>query len=167
MLVVVVVFPACVGGEEMPFGGEDDLQFAAKIWDASKGYHDWKLTSAYYTGASPHGMFLRMYYNMVTVDGTPYHVIIKDNFGGEGVTLETLAEDPGKHLMAVTLMVQREAGYDPENNDWFWAKYMADGTVDSNADGMALAGRVAKGMDTGCIACHANAGGSDYLFTND
>jgi hypothetical protein len=30
---------------------------------------------------------------------------------------------------------------------------------------MSLAGRVAKGADAGCIACHS--GEDDYLFTTD
>jgi hypothetical protein len=32
---------------------------------------------------------------------------------------------------------------------------------------MSLAGRVAKGMDMGCIACHKGAKDNDYLFFND
>lgn len=152
---------------EMPFGGEADVEFAKALWAAMDGYHDWHLTSDFYPGASPHGMFLKMYYNIVTVGEMPYHVIIKDNFGGEGATLETVAEMPADYLMAVTVMVQREAGYDPDNNDWFWAKYGTDGSVDKNDMGMALAGRVAKGMAMGCIACHANAKDGDYLFVND
>ena len=36
-----------------------------------------------------------------------------------------------------------------------------------NPKGMSLAGRVAKGMPAGCIACHSNAGGGDFLFIND
>ncbi len=30
-----------------------------------------------------------------------------------------------------------------------------------NPKGMKLAGRVAKGMDQGCIACHRSVGGDD------
>lgn len=32
---------------------------------------------------------------------------------------------------------------------------------------MALAGRVAKGADQGCIACHQTAEGGDYVYTHD
>jgi hypothetical protein len=64
-------------------------------------------------------------------------------------------------------MVQREAGYDPENNDWYWVKYSPAGGVEKNEEGTALAGRVAKGAGQGCIACHASARGGDYFFTND
>ena len=104
---------------------------------------------------------------MVQVDGMPYHVVIKDNFGGEGATLEAVARSPKEYLAAVTIMVQRKLGYDPENNDWFWVKFNADGSIAKNDGGMMLAGRVAKGMPKGCIACHSSAEGEDYLFFND
>jgi hypothetical protein len=97
----------------------------------------------------------------------PCHVIVKDNFAGEGATLETVAESPTDYLSWITVMVQREAGYDPDNNDWFWVNYGSDGVVRKTDTGMAMAGRVAKGMSMGCIACHASAGGGDYYFTND
>ncbi len=42
-----------------------------------------------------------------------------------------------------------------------------DGTIKKNPKGMLLAGRVAKGMDKGCISCHSQAGGEDFLFSND
>jgi hypothetical protein len=64
-------------------------------------------------------------------------------------------------------MFRREAGYDEDNQNWFWAKFLPDGTLDKNPKGMMLAGQVAKGADVGCIACHSNAGGDDYVFTAD
>ena len=64
-------------------------------------------------------------------------------------------------------MYKREAGYDPEDGDWFWAKYNPDDTVQKNPAGVALAGRVAKGAPHGCIACHSEAPGGDLIFTHD
>jgi hypothetical protein len=75
--------------------------------------------------------------------------------------------DPSKHLGAVTVMFKREDGYDADNQNWFWAKYLPDGSLDKNPKGMQLAGRVAKGADAGCIACHSTAEGDDYLFTSN
>ena len=46
-------------------------------------------------------------------------------------------------------------------------KYGKDGTIEKNPKGMLLAGRVAKGMDRGCISCHSQADGKDFLFSND
>lgn len=151
----------------MPFGGEKDVAFAEALWTAMDGYDGWIMQSEIMPGKSPHGMFIRMYYSIVTVGDTPYHIVVKDNYGGEGVTLDMVKEDPAEHLMAVTPMLQREPGYDADNNDWYWVKYAPDGTVAMNDMDMALAGRVAKGMPMGCIACHANAGDGDFLFAND
>lgn len=78
-----------------------------------------------------------------------------------------MADDPEGWLKAVTVMYRREKGYDPDNQDWFWAKYGPDGTLDTNPKGIPLAGRVAKGMDAGCIACHAGAPGADMVFNHD
>jgi hypothetical protein len=80
---------------------------------------------------------------------------------------EEVASNPEKYLKVVSPMVQREADYDPENKNWFWAKYNADGSLSKNKKGVALAGRVAKGMDTGCIACHKSANDDDLYFSND
>ena len=156
----------------MPFSGKEDVKFANDIWEAMKGYPDWMLKTDVMPGKTPHGAFVRIYYNVVIVDGKPYHVINKDNFMGkdaEGKKLElkTVAESPKKYLAAVTVMVQREAGYDPDNNNWFWVKYNADGSIAKNDKKMALAGRVAKGMNAGCIACHKGAKDGDYVFLND
>ncbi len=58
---------------------------------------------------------------------------------------------------------RREEGYDTDNNDWFWTLFVPNGTVGKNEMDMQLAGRVAKGMDVGCIARHTGA--DDYVFT--
>jgi hypothetical protein len=64
------------------------------------------------------------------------------------------------HFDSVTVMFEREEGYDPENDNWFWAKYGFAGSLDETPDGEQMAGRVA-----GCIGCHQEAEGGDYLFT--
>ena len=156
----------------MHFGGEKDVKFAEALWEAMKGYPDWLIKTDVIKGNSPHGAFVRIYYNVVTVDGKPYHVINKDNFMGkdaEGnkLDIQTIAKSPEKYLAAATVMVQREAGYDPDNNNWFWVKYGPDGSIAQNDMKMSMAGRVAKGMDMGCIACHKAAKDGDYIFIND
>jgi hypothetical protein len=150
-----------------PFGGPQDREFAADLWSALDGYADWPLQSGVYEGTSPHGAFLQMFYNVVVLDGEPYHVIVKDNHGGAGLTAAAVRRDRDQHLQAITVMVQREEGYDPANDDWFWVKYAPDGTVAANEQGVHLAGRVAKGASEGCIACHRHAEDDDYLFSND
>ena len=150
-----------------PFGGEKDVAYAKKLWGAIQGYDDWKLTTPVYKGASPHGKWVRLYSTWVTVDGKHHPIIIKNNYGGRGVTKERIEEDPAAWLKAVTIMLQREEGYDSDNDNWFWVKFSPAGEVLKNPMEMKLAGRVAKGMPKGCIACHSNAGGDDYLYSND
>ena len=164
---VVIASAMLLFAQDKPFGGEKDVDFAMAMWKAMDGYEEWPMQSDFYPGQSPHGTVLRMYYNLVNVDGEPYHVIVKDNYGGEGATVESVSQSPDEYMAAVTIMVQMDEGYDSENNNWFYAKYMKDGSLDQNAQGMKMAGRVAKGMNAGCIACHAKAGNGDYLFSND
>lgn len=64
-------------------------------------------------------------------------------------------------------MYRREAGYDADNGNWFWAKYTPYGEVEQNTSGVYLAGRVAKGATKGCIACHKSAPGNDMVFNTD
>lgn len=153
--------------KEKPFGGSRDVKFASKVWKAIRGYDEWKLTTEVYKGTSPHGKYLRLFSTYVKVDGKSYPIIVKDNYGGRGVTLEKVNKDRKGWLKAVTVMLKRDAGYDAENQDWFWAKYSPSGKIEKNPAGMSLAGRVAKGMNKGCISCHSQARGGDFLFSND
>jgi hypothetical protein len=67
---------------------------------------------------------------------------------------------PDEYLDAYTVMFQRAEGYDPDHQDWFWAKYTPDGALDTTPEDMQMAGRV-----VGCIECHATAPGDDYVFS--
>ena len=168
LAVLLITLPGLTATqEEKPFGGAEDVAFAEKVWKAIEGYEDWKLATPIYPGQSPHGKFLRLYSTWVKVGDRSYPIIVKDNYGGRGVTPEGIEEDPEAWLAAVTIMLQRQEGYDTDNQNWFWVKYGKDGSIEKNDKGMQLAGRVAKGMPKGCIACHTQAGGGDYLFSND
>lgn len=130
-----------------PFGTPDDVKYAAALW---KQLTDERLvgknaiTSTPYTGMRPHGAILDTMDSQITVKVHTGDVIVKKNYGGEGVTKEAVANDPDKWLKAVTVMYRREKGFDSNNKDWFWVKYAPDGTVMKNPKGMSLAGRVAK-----------------------
>lgn len=152
----------------MPFGTDHDVGYAGLLWDVmvSSGYAgEGAIQSLPYDGTPPHGMMLETFYAKGTIDGHTGDLIIKRNYGPEGVTADDILANPSKHLGAITVMFRREAGYDDDNANWFWAKYLPDGSLDKNPKGMMLAGRVAKGADQGCIACHA--GEDDYVFTSD
>ena len=156
--------------EGPPFGKPEDQAYAAKVWAAMEAMNlagDHMIRAFPYDGTDPHGKMLETFYATATIDGHTGALIVKRNFGPEGVDADQVLADPGKHLGAVTVMFKREEGYDPDNQDWFWAKFLPDGSLDKNPKGMALAGRVAKGAKKGCIACHSGAGGDDYIFTTD
>jgi hypothetical protein len=113
----------------------------------------WPEREALYSGAEPHGLLLTTYVNEIarvglgalregTLDVLPVGaVVVKENYM------------PDSTLDAITVMY-KQAGYDPENNDWYWVKYLADRTVE------------ASGRPESCIGCHVQAAENwDYLLT--
>ncbi len=161
---------ASSGVAQAPFGDPESVAYADKLWSAleSSGLAgDGAVVSKAYEGREPHGAVLDTIDATLTIDGHTGAAIVKRNYGGEGVSVSKVADAPGTWLKAVTVMFKRESGYDLDNADWFWAKFLPDGALDKNATGMALAGRVAKGAAKGCIACHRAAPGGDYVFNHD
>jgi len=154
--------------QDMVFGGEEDTSYAADLWTVMEDMNmvgDGMIRTYPYEGVAPHGMMLETFYTSATVGDHTGDLLVKRNYGPEGVSEDEVLADPGKHLGAITVMFRREKGYDADNQDWFWVKYLPDGTLDKNPKGMQLAGRVAKGGAKGCIACHS--GEDDYVFTSD
>lgn len=169
LALVLGAAPATAQDMPMPFGSEADADYARLLWDvmiASKLVGPGMIRSAPYEGTDPHGMMLETFYTTATINGHSGDLIVKRNFGPEGVSRDEVLGDPDKHLGAYTVMFRREAGYDPEDKDWFWAKFLPDGSPDKMPNGMPMAGQIAKGMDEGCIACHKGAG-DDMVFTSD
>ncbi|OYX45046.1 MAG: hypothetical protein B7Z02_03130 [Rhodobacterales bacterium 32-67-9] len=153
----------------MPFGSEEDTAYAKLLWDvmqAERLVGPDMLRAKPYEGTDPHGMMLETFYTKATINDHTGDLIVKRNFGPAGVTEDQVLADPDKHLGAVTVMFRREDGYDPDDMNWFWVKYLPDGSLDKTPNGMAMAGQIAKGMDEGCIACHQGAA-DDMVFTSD
>jgi len=166
LAVGLVSLPAAA--QNMPFGNPEDTDYAALLWNVmveSRLAGDGAIMSTPYDGTPPHGKMLETFYTTGTINGHTGTLIVKRNYGPEGVDSEEILAAPGKHLGAITVMYRREAGYDEDNQNWFWAKFLPDGSLDKNPKGMALAGRVAKGADKGCIACHSQT--EDYVYTTD
>ena len=157
------------GADQLPFGGPDSIAYSEKLWSVLQQE---KLVDAPaknpppYRGVHPHGAILTTVHSETSVGGHTGKVIVKKNYEGDGVSIDEVAAAPQKYLQAVTVMFQREEGYDSENQNWFWAKYTPDGGLDSNEQGKKLAGRVARGKPAGCIACHVAAPGGDYIYTH-
>ncbi|HKL46076.1 MAG TPA: hypothetical protein VJ906_07515 [Roseovarius sp.] len=168
-LAVLALSAGNVMAQDAPFGTDADAEYAAGLWSIMEEANlagDGMIRTFPYEGVAPHGMMLETLYTTATVDGHSGDLIIKRNYGPEGVSIDAVMNEPDKHLGAVTVMFRREAGFDPDNADWFWVKYLPDGSLDKNPAGKRLAGKVAKGMDAGCISCHVGAG-DDMVFTSD
>lgn len=150
-----------------PFGDKTSVAYSQDLWTAMKKARlvgGNSIRTHAYEGTEPHGAILETFDTMITVNGHSGVLIIKKNFGPAGISVEDVANDPAKHIKAVTVMFKREKGYDSDNKDWFWVKYKPNGSLHMDPKKMMLAGRVAKGMDAGCIACHKGADGDDYVF---
>lgn len=151
--------------QDAPFGGDEDVAYAKSLWDVmteARLVGDDTIKVRPFEGSEPHGTIQEVLATTATVDGHQGELLVKRNHGGaEGLSVQDVYDNPTEHLAAITIMFKREEGYDPENQDWFWAKYLPSGELDKNPKGMLLAGRVAKGADQGCIACHTGAGGAD------
>lgn len=115
-------------------------------------------TGDQYQGQDPHGALLTTYVNdealgalesgseniSIPEDG----IIIKENYSPQG------------ELAAVTVMY-KVPGYNAEHNDWWWAKYLPNGSLDTAPNGMELEGRL-----PGCQSCHIQAQSDDYVVTD-
>lgn len=168
-LALVIALSASTAQSQMaPFGGDDDVAYAAALWAAlekDRMVGSDAINTFPYEGTEPHGFVLETFYTKATVNGHTGDVIVKRNYGPKNVEIEAVQADRGKHLGAFTVMFRREAGFDADNKDWFWVKYLPDGSLDKNPKGMMLAGKVAKGAKKGCIACHTNAPGGNMVYT--
>jgi hypothetical protein len=161
-----------------PFGGPDDLDFANKLWaamaDARLVGPNALKTTTYQGGTGLHTTTLTALQGMVSVGDNSGLAIVKNNFrGAEGkdVTDADIIERPQEFGGPVTVMYQR-AGYDPDNQNWFWAVFRPNGEVVVNPRGMTMAGRIVGGgalpdAPFNCVACHQGAPGDDMVFLHD
>jgi len=127
---------------------------ASSVWsyiethDYQENWSFWPGKGELYKGQEPHGALLTTYLNGPARDALTKRademprgaVIVKENYA------------PDKGLAAVTVMYKAEEGYNPDHNDWFWMKRLADGTVE------------ASGRVDSCQSCHS-ASEKDYLMT--
>ncbi len=135
--------------------GEADLPepVGRAVWNFLQevNYRDawelWPGKGEKFQGGEPHGALHTIYvspsaFRAVTTkagsmpDGA---IVVKENFTADGI------------FDLVTLMYKRQ-GFDPENNDWFWAKFKKNGEID------------AEGRIPGCQACHGAQKDNDYIW---
>lgn len=132
-------------------GTPADQSEAAVLWAETADHRDWGYFDQHVgiqKGASPHGKFVATYINDIAHENQTAppngSILVKENYR---------SDDPST-LDSYTVM-KRIAGYDPDNDDWFWARYQKDGSVTHS-------GRVEM-----CIGCHFDARGDEFVFLND
>ena len=163
------------GESPLSMGTVDDIRYAQKLWSTMVKEQlvgsNALPNKPFFGGAEPHGMILELAYKEIQVDNHTGFVVVKKNYDGTGVSVNSVESDRTKFLKSMTVMYQREAGYDEDNKNWFWVKYKPDGKVETKVikgNEIALAGRVIKGKtpedNGGCISCHRSAGGGEYIF---
>ena len=110
-------------------------------------YSFWPGHEGLQPGQAPHGPFHKVFVNHTLAAGLPAaeglapagSIIVKENYS------------KAKEMTGITVMV-KAAGYAPDENDWFWAKYSPAGEVQ------------AAGQPGGCISCHAGMKQNDYVI---
>ena len=149
LMIGLALFGFLMGGSAAA-QGQMPAADAQALWDyitQTSPYTQWDTWpdpafEGYLSSGAPHAKVVKVYVNDVGLsvasqfpgempEGT---IIVKDNFKGESV------DNPGE-LDSATIMYKVK-GYNPDGNDWFWAKIKPDGTVD------------AAGKPAGCIGCH-------------
>ena len=169
-IIAMIPHAAIAQDAERSFGLPADVAFAERLWESLK---DLRLVGSRaiiaqpYEGSDPHGTILMTLDSDVEVDGREATVIVKKNYGGDNISIESVATNPNLFLGAITVMFRREEGYDAQTQNWFWAKYSPDGSLQTNPAGVALAGRISRNPEDGCIACHQFAPGDDFVFLHD
>jgi hypothetical protein len=115
----------------------------------------WPGRDELYEGQEPHGMLLTTYVNDIALAG------INDKSGNlaEGSIIVKENYTPDEELAAITVMY-KVAGFNTDHHDWFFAKFLPNGTLDAAPDGTAMEGTVAA-----CQACHSTKKDNDYIFT--
>lgn len=167
LLVVALPFSAThaqTGKTKHAYGKKADRILAKELWRSllsNRMIGRNRLNVHAFDGKQPHGAVQQIYAADIEVNGRMGRAIVKANHRKKGATVQSVYDTPNKFLSGYTVMFENEAGYDPENNNWFWVHYNTKGKINRAANGLAVAGRVGKFSKYGCIGCHKKIGGSD------
>jgi hypothetical protein len=112
-----------------------------------KKYPFWPGHEGIQQGQSPHGDLHRVHINPILYGALP----ISDKIAPDGSIIVKCNMNAEKEITAFTVMAKVK-GYDPEENDWFWAKMSKDGKVQ------------AEGKVKSCIECHKALKKNDYIL---
>ncbi len=146
-------------------GNAKDNAYAAKVWTYMQKHNlvgENRIRSFPFTGSRPHGSIQEVVTTEAIIGKQKGRLIVKHNYGAkDGLTPESVyGTSQNNNYEALTIMYQREEGYDSDNNNWFWAEYTSDGSI-INYQGKDLSGRSPL-----CIGCHTPLGGKDREILN-
>jgi len=142
-----------------------DDAYAAKLWAymaSNQLVGQGRIRSFPFVGSRPHGSIQEVIVTEANIDGQHGRLIVKHNYGAEEelTPKSVYSANHEQNYEALTIMFQREAGYDPENNDWFWAEYNPDGSI------LVFQGANLSGRAPACLGCHTPLGGKDREILN-
>jgi len=146
-------------------GTDEDNAYAKKLWEIMRSQNligENRIRSFPFEGHRPHGSIQEVIATDAVVEGHKGRLIVKHNYGADkGITPQSVyAADEAQNYVALTIMFQREAGYDEDNHNWFWAEYHPDGSV------IKYQGKYLSGRSELCIGCHTTLGGADREILN-
>ena len=135
-------------GENLPSAdGEKFWTYISKT-NPYKKWGMWPGHEGMYPGHSPHGAYIQLYANDSALKAAkagkpmPYGaILVKENY-----------DKDQKTLMVITPMYKVK-GFNPNGDDWCWAKYSPDGTP------------MQVGKVEGCMNCHSVQKSRDWIFT--
>lgn len=154
---------AATSGESS--GRAIDDAYAARLWAYMADHQlvgEERTRSFPFVGSRPHGSIQEVITTEAEIDGHVGRLIVKHNYGAqEKLTPKSVyTARENENYVALTIMFQREEGYDLANNDWFWAEYNPDGSI-LVYEGAHLSGRAPL-----CLGCHTPLGGKDREILN-
>ena len=158
-------FIAEVFAEDLPSGTPEDDAYAAKVWhylQQNQLVGKNRIRSFPFFGKRPHGSIQEVIATEATINGHKGRLIVKHNYGAKkALTLEEVySSKQSENYEALTIMFQREKGYDTANSDWFWAEYEANGKV------FIYQNQHLSGRSRMCLGCHTPLGGKDKEILN-
>ena len=129
---------------------DEDMQLANELWLESVNYKEWNQhqnwTGIQSSSDGTHGSHVQIWFNdSVNVSIEQQQNLLANN---SILVKEGYSSNSESSLAAITIM-KKIAGYDPENSNWFWAKFNSDGSVDN------------AGAINNCISRHSL--GQDYI----
>ena len=154
---LLISLTGCSASPPAPSGSQQPAPTGAELFaliTETDPYEEWAQfpgVEGLVPSAPPHGPMARIFINRQVEDALGQFtgrlasgsMIVKENFGdGSSDKADSLT------------MMWKVDGYDPDNNDWFWANITPDGEIN------------AQGMVAGCINCHAGARDNDFVFVH-